>query len=205
MQRIQSAKSAKQTGNLIQYSTVAALIVLAVVFSTVSASPIAINQQNTPAIKLEAGTDSSNSTSYPCAHVNIQNENRAIITFSLFPSEENTPQPATYYTDLLKIENYGTANATINSVMVSGITGASNLGEITIYLFAEQTNNPETETAIGSATLTNQSNLTINLLTQPYTLTPSATIHVEIVGYAAADATVDSTIGFTLSAQTENA
>jgi hypothetical protein len=204
MQRNQSTKP-KHTGNSLRCLTVVALVVLVVVFSTVSASPIAINQQNTAPVVLVPGEDSSDSASYPCAHVDIQDENQAVVTFSLFPSQENAQQPATYYTDLLRIENHGTTNATINSVTISGITGASNLGDLTIYLFAKQTDKPETETPIASATLNSQSNGTINMLTQPYTIVPSTTVHVEIVGYAAANATTGSKTGFTLNIQSENA
>jgi hypothetical protein len=123
------------------------------------------------------------------------------VAFSLFPSETNSPQPATYYTNLLQITNVGTATHTISSITISGITDASNLGSITIYYYTTQTDTPQSGTPVGSVTLTSTSTGTINLISSPTTLTAGATNYIEIVGHAAQGAAPGSTISFTASIQ----
>jgi hypothetical protein len=154
----------------------------------------------TPDLQLVAGSDSTEKpTIYPAATVTVASTyDYASVGFSLFPSAGNSPQPATYYTNLLQIKNTGSATHNIDSVTISSITGASNLGSITIYLYADQTDTPQTGIPIASATLTSASSGTITLLKSPGTeIKAEATMYVEIVGYAAAEAKPDSTIGFT--------
>ena len=183
------------------------LAVLMIFAGTVTAEALAnSNTQNaaTPDVRLIAGPDSSNSiTSFPSANVNIApTHDNAEISFSLFPSEDNTLQPSTYYTNLLQIQNRGTSNFTIKDIKISDIKGESNLGRITIYLFAAQTDSPSTGNPIGSISLTSSSSGTINLLSSTYTLPASAINYIEIVGYAAPQASIGSTVGFTLTIQT---
>jgi hypothetical protein len=153
-------------------------------------------------VRLVAGPDSTASpTEYPNATVTVDSTNdSATVAFSLFPSVTNTPQPATYYTNLLQIKNVGTASHTINSITISGITGAANLGSLTIYYYDTQTDTPDTGTPVASTTLTSSSTGTISLLSAQV-IPPSDTDYIEIVGYAAPDATAGSTVTFNLSIQ----
>ena len=152
----------------------------------------------TPDVQLLAGSDSTTSpTVYPAATVTVAStKDYAGVSFSLFPSATNTPQPATFYTDLVEIKNTGTAAHTLNSITISSITGASNLGGLTIYLYATQTNSPETGTPIASMILTSTSTGTVTLLGSASSLAAGATDYVEVVGYAASGAAVGSTVGF---------
>ncbi len=183
------------------------LIASAMLIGTASASFIIHSTQNNAALKtrdicLVAGPDSTTDpTTYPAATVAITpTEDSATITFSLFPSTACTPQPATYYTNLLQITNTGKTNYSINSITISGITGASNLGSLTVYYYATQTDNPQNGLPIGSATLTDTSGGTISLI-NAYTMAANTTNYIEIVGYANPNAAVGSTIDFILEIQ----
>lgn len=182
------------------------LIASAMVIGTASASFIIHSENNTAPktrdICLIAGPDStSNPTTYPAATVTIAPTNdSATITLSLFPSAAYTPQPATYYTNLLEVTNTGATNYTINSITISGITGTSNLGSLSIYYYAIQTDDPQNGSPIGSATLSSTSAGTISVV-HSYTIAANTTNYVEIVGYADKNAAVGSTIGFTLEVQ----
>ena len=185
------------------------LAVLMIFVGIVTAGALTTNNnQNSasqvPDVRLAAGPDSTSSTNtYPSANVNVAPPyNTAKISLSLFPSDQNTPQPATYYTNLLQIQNQGTANYTIDGITISDISGASNLGGLTIYLFANQTDNPAASNAIGSASLNASSTGTISLLNRTYLLPPSGTSYIEISGYAAANAEAGSTC-FTINIETE--
>jgi hypothetical protein len=153
-------------------------------------------------VRLVAGPDSTASpTSYPNATVTVASTNdSATVAFSLFPSASNTPQPETYYTNLLQIKNFGTASHTINSITISSITGAANLGSVTIYYYDTQTDTPDTGSPVASTTLTSGSSGTIPLLSAQVS-PPSDTDYIEIVGYALSTAAAGSTVTFTLSIQ----
>ena len=194
--------------NHLKRFTLLILVASAMIVATASVAAITTysdpthNSAETQDIRLTAGPDSTlNPITYPAATVVVAPTNdSATIALSLFPSAASTPQPATYYTNLLQVTNTGTANHTINSVEISGITGASNLGCITIYYYATQTDNPQGNTAVGSATLNSTSTGAVRLL-NAYTMEPGATNYIEIVGYANPAAAAGSTIGFTLEIQ----
>lgn len=179
------------------------IIVLASIIGLVSAAVFTVYYANftatvkTPDIQLVAGPDSTASpTSYPAATVTVAStDDYATVAFSIFPSATNTPQPSTYYTNLLQIQNVGTASHTINSITISDITGASNLGSITIYYYTTQTDTPSTGTAVGYVTLTSSSTGTYTLVTSQ-TIAASATNYIEIVGYASASASEGTTVSF---------
>ena len=176
-------------------------IVSAAVFTTYYAGITATVK--TPDIQLVAGPDSTASpTSYPAATVTVASTyDSAAVAFSLFPSATNTPQPMTFYTNLLQVTNTGSASHTIASITISSIAGASNLGSITIYYYAAQTDSPQSGSPVGSVTLNSGSSGTLTLLGSSHALAASATNYIEIVGYAASGASPGSTISFTVSIQ----
>jgi hypothetical protein len=157
---------------------------------------------NVPNVRFVAGSDSQISlTKYPAAAVIVApNYRSATVIFSLFRSDQNSPQPVSCYTDLLRLKNFGAA-CTIGNITVSNIAGASNLGNITIYYYANQTDSPQKGTPIASVSLTNTSSGTITMLSHVYTLPAFATTYFEIVGYAAKTAPPNSIIRFTLNIQ----
>jgi hypothetical protein len=184
------------------------LLLLALLVSTVSAAVYTMYYATgtatvkTPDVQLIAGSDSfASPISYPNATVTVASTyDYATIAFSLFPSQANTPQPATYYTNLTLIKNTGTISHTIQSITISGLTGGANLGNVTIYYYTSQNNNPSGATAQGSVVLTSSSTGSYTLISSQ-TLAASTTNYIEIVGYAAPGALAGSTIGFTVSIQ----
>lgn len=154
-----------------------------------------------PDVTLVAGPDASGScTAFPCATVAVASTNDfATIGLSFFPSVSNSPQPATYYTDLLQVHNGGTASHTIDSVAIGSITDSfSSLGSITVYYCSAQTDTPATSATCDSFAITSTAGGSLSghsIL--PQTLAAGATAYVEIVAYAASTAAATHTTTFT--------
>jgi len=155
----------------------------------------------TPDVQLAAGTDSSSSTTFPAASVTVATtHDYAAVAFSIFPSATNTPQPATYYTDLLNIKNVGTAAHTIKAITVTALTGVTSLGSITVYYYASQTDTPGAG-SLGSATITSTSTAPVTIFSGTQSIAAAGTQYIEVVGYAASGATVDTTVTMQVSIQ----
>ena len=155
-------------------------------------------------VSLVAGADApgSSCSAYPCASATIASTGDfATIGISLYASATNSPQPATYYTNLLQVHN-GAASAshTINSVAISGITGASNLGSIAIYYCSIQTNTPATSSSCASFAITSSTggSLSGNSIL-PATLAHGANGYIEAIASAASNASVSSTVTFAIA------
>lgn len=137
-----------KTGKIIPILLIALLIGTAssTVYQYYTAAATATVQ--TPDLVLRAGTDSTGTcTVYPCATVTVSSTNDfATIGLSFFPSVANTPQPASYYSNLTTIQNHRTGGAThtIKLIEAKVISGATNLGGINIYYCTTQTEfNPD--------------------------------------------------------------
>jgi hypothetical protein len=183
------------------------IVVMSLLVGLVSATVFTMYYANftatakTPDVRLGVGPDSGATTAPPMATVTVASTyDFATIGFTMFPSATNTPQPSTYYTNLLNITNAGATNHTINSITISSITGVANLGSITIYYYATQTDNPVVGTPVGSVTLTSSSTDPSYTLITNQGLAASAVNYIEIVAYAASTATPNtSTVTFTTS------
>ena len=164
----------------------------------------------TPDLRLVAGTDSSAScTSYPCATVTVAASNDyATVSLSLFPSVTNTPQPATYYSNLTTIQNKGTMAHSIKAIKVSGFTNLANLGAITVYYCTAFTEfNPDGTlvtpgNCVGSYTITSSSTGYQSVSGAfPVSIAAGAKGYFEVDGYALSTAAAGSTVGFQISIQ----
>jgi hypothetical protein len=167
-----------------------------------------VNAQ-TPKVVLRAGTDATAcTTTYPCANVAVASTNDyETVTISMFPSVTNTPQPATYYSNLTTIQNHETtAGHTLKSVEIYAITGATaaNLGKITVYYCTTQTEfNPDgtlvtPANCVGSNNIVSGSSGTLVIVSsQP--LAAGAKGYIEVAAYAASGAT--GTVTFDLAFQ----
>ena len=118
------AKSPVRTA-LVKWAALVLLVALAASAGAVSAAVFALNEaQNSEAgpigVRLFARPDSSSTTAtFPSAIVNVApTYQTADVALSLFPSESNFPQPSTYYTNLLQIENLGKDSNKISSITV---------------------------------------------------------------------------------------
>ena len=162
-------------------------------------------------VLLAAGPDASGScsTTYPCATVTVgSTKDFATVTLSLFPSNTNSPQPATYYSNLLQIQNNGTVAHSIKAIQISGFAGVANLGNITVdYCTAQSEFNPSgtlvTPASLGATySITSSSSGTQSMSgTFPISLAASGTGYFEIVAYALGTANSGSTITFQISIQ----
>ena len=202
-----------RTGKLLPVLLIALLI--GVASSTVYTYYITSNTGTvrTPDVKLVAGTDASGScTAYPCATVAVSSTyDFATLAFSLFPSVTNTPQPATYYSNLTTIRNTGTAAHSISAIKVSGFSGVASLGSITVYYCTTQTEfNPDgslvtpANCAGRSYAITSSSTGTQSMGgTFPVSLPSGASNkgYIEVAAYALSTATAGSTVSFQISIQ----
>jgi len=166
-------------------------------------------------VRLVAGTDSlASCTTYPCTTVTVGSTNDyATVAFSLFPSNTNTPQPATYYSNLTTVQNKGTAAHSIKSIKLSGFTNAANLGAITVYYCTTQTEfNPDgtlvtPANCVGSYTITPASTGYQSIsgafpVSLPVTTGANgAKGYIEMAAYALSTAAAGSTVSFQISIQ----
>jgi hypothetical protein len=116
------------------------------------------------------------------------------IDITLYKFEETTPQPMSYYTDLLEIQNTANTSMTI-SVGIENIRGQESIGLIKVWLFENQTNSPDTDSPIASVVITNQTASSIQLVTN-YSIEPNSIRYIELAGFATIHAIDDSKITF---------
>ena len=137
--------------------------------------------------------------SYPCATVYHSELGVVSLSFSLFPSveQQNGPQPETYYTDLIRIQNLNHPT-NITSVTVSNITSTSprDFGRVTVFYCLSQTNFPAQNC---------ENNFNITSTTGGFvfsgidTLQPNAERVIEVAGFANADSSIGDQISFILT------
>ena len=157
----------------------------------------------TPDVSLVAGTDISGSCStYPCATATIAStKDFETVGLSFFPSATNTPQPATYFTNMTTVQNGGSASHTINSISISNIGGTTaDLGSINIYYCSTQTNTPATSSSCDSFAITSTSGGSLSghsIL--PATLTAGSKGYLEAVAYAASGAAAGQSVTFQIA------
>lgn len=196
------AKSGKLNSRV---GKITAVMVLAVLMAAASASVFAMYYGNAtatvraPDIQLIAGPDSGGSA-YPGATVSVAStKDFATIAISMFASAPNTPQPATYFTNLLQVKNVGTSGHTINQITISGITDANSaLGKIVVYYCTAQTDDPATN-SVGHFDITSTAGGTLSGGSQ--TIAASGTGYIEIVAYAASGAVAGNAVTFAIGIQ----
>jgi len=201
-----------KTGKILPVILIALLIGVAssTVYTYFIVSPT--GTVKTPDVRLVAGTDSQAScTTYPCTTVTVASTNDyATVAFSLFPSATNTPQPATYYSNLTTIQNKGASSHSIEAIKISGFTNVANLGGITIWFCTTHTEfNPDgtlvtPADCAGSYTITSASTGYQSISgTYPVTLNVGAPNkeYIEMSAFALSTATAGSTVTFQISIQ----
>lgn len=160
----------------------------------------------TKGVWIVAGPDCvNNSNTYPSATVSVSASNDyAAVHLSLFPATCENIQPITCYTDLIRIENRDSICHTIKRLTVTDLTGADNLGEITIYYLQNQTDDPASSIVIGSATINQDSYAPIIVYSgNPNHQIPIGGIeYIEIIGYASSNARAEATISFNINLET---
>ena len=150
---------------------------------------------HSPDVRLVAGPDASGScTVYPCAAVTGGSRNDvATVSISFFAADpSNLPVPSTYYTDLLLINNAGTASHSIESIQITNVAGTtSDLGSITVHYCPTQTefspNGAPITSCIGSFAITSSAGGYVSG-TFPQAIAKDTYQCIEIVAYAASTA-----------------
>jgi len=156
----------------------------------------------TPDVQLVAGPDATGGSVYPSANVTIAaTYDYATVAISLFPSATDTPQPETYFTNLVQIKNAGSSSHTIDAISVSGIssTHPADFGNVTVFYETTQTNTPTTNGAVGYLKITSTTGG--NVFSGTQSIGAGATQYLEITGWAGSSATIGDKIIFTLSIQ----
>jgi len=181
------------------------VLLLSMLMATASASVFvnyygdATATVQTPDVQLAAGTDHGG-TGYPSASVVVAaTYDYAAIGISLFASATNTPQPATYFTDLLNIDNPSATARTVNSVTISNIVDTNSiLGSIVVYYCTSQTDDPANNN-VGSYAITSTTGGEV--LGSSQALGAGVTHYIEVVAYAASTATVGQSVTFDIAIQ----
>jgi hypothetical protein len=189
-----------------KYGKLLPVLLLSAMLVTASAAVFELFFVNTTAtvrandITLVKGTDASAScTVYPCATESISATNDyATVAISFAKSTVNAPQPSTYYTNLTLIHDVANAHS-IQSVTATVASGAANLGAITVYYCASQTNTPATNCA-NSLTLTS-STTSGTVYPGIDALSAGNNRFIEVVAFAAAGAANGSSTVFNLQVQ----
>jgi hypothetical protein len=168
----------------------------------------------TPDVQLAAGPDLHGScTAYPCASGTVAaTHDSAVISMSFYPSTATTNPtiyPATYYSNLLQINNVaGSGSHSIESVQIIDVSqSASALGSITIYYCTTQTEFTAAGAlvtpgnCVGSFTITTTSGGSVSGISSgsPVTLTHGGTNYIEVVAYASSSGT--GTVNFQIAVQ----
>jgi hypothetical protein len=151
-------------------------------------------------VTLIKGSDVSASCStYPCATATIAStKDFATLGISMLTSATNSPQPNTYYTDLLELNT--SAIHTITAITISNIVDSNSaLGSISVYFCTAQTNSPDTSANCASFTFTSTTggSLTGNSIL-PHTTTATETDYIEVIAHASATAAVSNSVSFAI-------
>jgi hypothetical protein len=190
-------------GKLIPALLLSAMVITATaaVFELFFANTTATVQAND--ISLVAGSDASGScTVYPCATVAISGTNDyATVSLSFAKSAVNSPQPSTYYTDLVEIHDSANSHtvSTVKVIAPITATSGSDFGKITVYYCAAQTNDPATNCP-NKLDITSTGG-TGNVFSGSDSLSSGNTRYIEVVAYAGSGATNGDAVSFNIQVQ----
>jgi len=196
-----------------KYGKLIPILVLSAMMMTVSATVFAAYYiQNTGTVRgadvtLVTGPDVSGSCSaYPCVTSTLSSTNDyATVSFSVFKSVTNSPQPNTYYTNLLQVHNGGSGSHSVITVEVTGpitSTRVADFGEIDVFYCITQTDAPTSSNCVEQAiTSTASTGVLSGSFTFPQTIAAGANQYIEIIGHAGSGGTVVSGDTITFSIQ----
>lgn len=152
-------------------------------------------------ILLYTGSDSTASpTVYPAATVTPSTTNDyTTISISLFKSATNSPQPATYFTNLTVIKDNANSH-TISLVSISDISITGNpFGKISVYYRSSQNDDPSAIGLLGSRDITSTTGG--NIYSGTDSLSAGDRRFIEIVAYAGTGASIGDTVTFKVNIQ----
>ena len=187
--KMASAKSAikalygSKLGKILPILIVAGLVATASasVFVNYYASGTATASTNN--VTLVAGGDSSASCTgaVPCVHVAVASPgDYATITMNIGNESTHSPQPQTYFTNVLQIHNAGTTGRNVTTYISSATETGTFYGSLTIYYC---TSNPGHN--LPSATYGCTSNSVTSNISSPVTVASGVSLPASGTGYVA--------------------
>lgn len=158
------------------------------------------NPSSSSNLSILPGNDTATSLclAYPCATFETRSKNYFEVSLSLFRSQIESPQPQTYYTDLVRIENRGNTSQQVNSIFVQLTSGASSLGALTIFYCSLPSKDPYIDSNCASFTVnsTVNSGYLFGNSTFPTILSPGGVGYIGAAGFANVNAKVTDPISF---------
>ena len=161
--------------------------------------------QSNDVVLAVGGDNTATCTIYPCGSASVSSPaDTATITLSLGIDSTGTPQPQTYYTDLLEINNPSGNNHNIVNIQVGSIVDNSVLGSVSVYYC--ETTDPTSLAAIStdcthSFTFTSTTGGSLTGFGTPVGINAGTTGYFVISGYAVSTATVGHTVSFQIQIQ----
>lgn len=143
-------------------------------------------------------TTTSVCLAYPCASLESRSKNYVEISLSLFSSQIESPQPQTFYTDLVRIVNSGNTSQKVDSIFVQVTSGTSSLGALTVFYCSMPSKDPYDDTDCALVTLneTVSSGYLVGKNVFPASLTEGGVGYIGAAGFAEASAMVSDQISF---------
>ncbi len=147
-------------------------------------------------VSLVVGGDDHGSacgTITPCVHTTLSGSaDSAAISLNLGIESSGVPQPQTYFTDVLELNNAGSTSRTVTTSITSATQSGTFYGSLTIYYCTAATTNP-----VGDANCTTNGAITSDIsstttVASGKTLAASGTGYIAIVGWASAAASSES-------------
>lgn len=196
-------KNHRRKGKLI------AILALVLVMGTASAQVFTMYYGHSTAtvraadVTLVAGTDASlvvPPSKYPAATVEVSSTaDYATVGISMFASESNLPQPATYFTDVLQIQNAaGAQTHTIKQILISNIDNTdSALGQITVYYCTSD----DLTGVVDHFDITDTTGGNLLAIAGEQTIVGGSMAYIAIVAYAADTANADDSVAFDIAIQ----
>ena len=193
---------ASKLGKLLPVLVIAGMIATASasVFVLYYAQGTATAQTND--VSLVVGGDDHGSacgTITPCVHSTLSTSaDFATINLNLGVESSNSPQPQTYFTDVIELNNAGSTSRTVTTSISSATESGTFYGSLTIYYCTATTSNP-----VGDSNCTTNGAITSNIsslttVASAQTLAASGTAYIALVGWASA---TSSSLSFNLQFQ----
>lgn len=150
-------------------------------------------------LSIVPGNDTSSScSSSPCASLESRSKDDVEISLSLFRSQIESPQPQTYYTDLVRIENPSNLSQQVDSIFVQVNAGVLSLGSLTVFYCTLSSKDPYDDANCAMFTMNDSVNsgYLVGRGIFPESLGPGSAGYIGAAGFANADAKVSDQISF---------
>ncbi len=156
-------------------------------------------------LSIVAGNDTSSCClSNPCASLESRSKDDVEVSFNLFRSQIESPQPQTYYTDLVRIENPSNHSQQVDSVFVQVNAGVSSLGALTVFYCTMPSKDPYDDSNCAMFTMNDSVNsgYLVGKGIFPESLSPGSAGYIGAAGFANLGAKVSDQTSFQILVNT---